>query len=265
MENKLEIIKSENFGEMKCDFYKNEKGEVFVTRTQIGEALEYSNPNDAIRIIHNRNKERMDKFSVPFKMNGVKTYMYNAKGIYEICRYSNQPKANDFYDWVYDVLESVRTTGGYIYGEETMNEDQLVLTAMSVLNRKVENLKLENLQQKQIIGELQPKADYTDLILQSKYTVPVSSISKDYGMSPRTMNEKLHELGVQYKVGSQWLLYAKYQDCGYTHSKTIPIKHKTTGLTEPKMYTEWTQKGRLFLYNLLKEHNLLPMIEREGR
>lgn len=75
------------------------------------------------------------------------------------------------------------------------------------------------------------------------------------------MNRKLHELGIQYNLSGQWLLYAKYQDKGYTHSETVPIYH-TDGTTGTRLNTKWTQKGRLFLYNLLKDHNMLPMIER---
>lgn len=260
MENKLEIFKNEEFGEVRTTILNDKP---YVCLTDVCKILEIKNARDCKSRLNQKGVVTTDTLTAG---GNQKMTFIDESNLYKIIFQSRKPEAEKFTDWVTnEVLPAIRTTGGYIYGEETMNEDQLVLTAMSVLNRKVENLKLENLQQKQIIGELQPKADYTDLILQSKYTVPVSSISKDYGMSPRTMNEKLHELGVQYKVGSQWLLYAKYQDCGYTHSKTIPIKHKTTGLTEPKMYTEWTQKGRLFLYNLLKEHNLLPMIEREGR
>lgn len=266
--NNLVIVKSENFGEMKCDFYKNENGEIFVTRTQIGQALGYNSPKVAIAKIHNRNKERMDKFSRVVKLvtpdgGTQETYLYNAKGIYEICRYSNQPKANDFYDWVYDVLESVRNTGGYIYGEEIMNEDQLVMATINILNKKMERLQIENSKQNQLIGELKPKADYTDKILKSKDILPITAIAKDYGMSGTAMNRKLHELGIQYNLSGQWLLYAKYQDKGYTHSETVPIYH-TDGTTGTRLNTKWTQKGRLFLYNLLKEHNLLPMIERES-
>lgn len=266
MENKIEIVKSENFGEMVCDFYKNEKGEVFVTRTQIGQALGYDNPSRAISDIHRQHKERLDKFSrvtkIALPSGGTQnTYVYNARGIYEICRYSNQPKANDFYDWVYDVLEKVRTTGGYIYGEEIMNEEQLILATMNILNKKVENLQLENSQQKQIIGELKPKADYTDRILQNKGLVTITAIAKDYGMTGQAMNEKLHELGVQYNMSGQWLLYVKYQDKGYTHSETIDLHHKD-GSGFVKMNTKWTQKGRLFIYDLLKENGLVPTIER---
>lgn len=75
------------------------------------------------------------------------------------------------------------------------------------------------------------------------------------------MNQKLHDLGVQYKQSGQWFLYERYHDKGYTHSETIDLKHKN-GNEFVRMNTKWTQKGRLFLYNLLKDHNMLPMIER---
>ena len=263
----MEIFKTEKFGDLDCNFYKNGTGEIFVTRTQIGKALGYDNPSRAISDIHKAHKERLDTFSRVTKISlpsggTQKVYVYNVKGIYEICRYSNQPKANDFYDWVYDVLEKVRTTGGYIYGEENMNEDQLIATALEVMNRKIKKLELENYKNTQMINELKPKADYTDKILQNKSIVPITSIAKDYGMSGTAMNNQLHELGVQYNLSGQWLLYAKYQDKGYTHSETIPIYRKD-GTTEIKLFTKWTQKGRLFLYNLLKENGLLPVIERQ--
>ena len=116
--------------------------------------------------------------------------------------------------------------------------------------------------QTQLIGELKPKADYTDRILQSKSLVTITQIAKDYGMSGATMNEKLHELGVIYKLGGQWLLYSKYQAKGYTHSETVRIKH-SDGTQDVKMNTKWTQKGRLFLYEFLKKHGILPVIEQD--
>ena len=113
---------------------------------------------------------------------------------------------------------------------------------------------------KQIIGELKPKADYTDRILQNKGLVTITQIAKDYGMSGKAMNEKLHELGIIYKLGGQWLLYSKYQAKGYTHSETVDITH-SDGRADVVMNTKWTQKGRLFLYQKLKKHGILPVIE----
>ena len=123
-------------------------------------------------------------------------------------------------------------------------------------------LLLENKQQKQVIGEMKPKADYTDFILQNKGLVTITQIAKDYGMSGQKMNVLLHEYGVQYKQSDQWLLYEKYHDKGYTHSETIGISHKD-GTEFVKMSTKWTQKGRLFIYNLLKKNEILPVIEQD--
>jgi len=128
------------------------------------------------------------------------------------------------------------------------------------LQTVVEVLKLENNQKNQLIGELKPRADYTDNILKNTGLVTITQISKDYGMSGTKMNELLHELGVQYKQSEQWLLYTKHHDKGYTHSETIPIK-RSDGRKDVKMNTKWTQKGRLFLYDLLKLNEVLPTIE----
>ena len=109
---------------------------------------------------------------------------------------------------------------------------------------------------------MQPKVSYYDIILQSKDVMAISLISKDYGMSAVALNKLLHEYGVQYKECDTWLLYAKYHNCGYTQSKTTEYtkKDNTKG---SKVHTYWTQKGRLFIYDLLKQKGILPTIEKE--
>src|SRR5690625_3833176 len=109
----LSLAVQEMFEGNQMNIYKNENNDVFMTREQIGQALEYSDPKKAIENIHGRNKERLDKFSVTHKMRATdgklyNTTIYNEKGIYEIIRYSKQPKADVFYDWVYDLLEKLR-------------------------------------------------------------------------------------------------------------------------------------------------------------
>lgn len=189
---------------------------------------------------------------------------------YKLCFKAENVVARKFQDIVTDeILPAIRKTGGYIAGEEKMNEDELILKAMNVLNAKVENLKQQNRQleadnekQNQLIGELKPKADYTDKILSSKGTVTINAIANDYGLTAIAMNKKLNEIGIQYKQGNQWLLYRKYRACGYTHSKTIHFYHKD-GRPDTRMNMEWTQKGRLFLYETLKKKGIVPIIEKE--
>ena len=119
------------------------------------------------------------------------------------------------------------------------------------LEKRNEDLLLENNMQQQQIGELQPKAEYHDLILQSKELVNITQIAKDYGMSAQEMNKTLKDLKIQYKQSGQWLLYKHYHDKGYTHSVTEKYFRKD-GSVGVNMHTKWTQKGRLFLYDILK-------------
>ena len=116
----LTIVKNSSFGTVSCDYYGNGNGEFFMTRQQIGQALEYSNPNKDIDVLHRRHKERLNKFSTTVTLRvveGTRTVnremiIYSAKGVYEICRWSRQPKADDFYDHVYEILEGLRL--GYL-------------------------------------------------------------------------------------------------------------------------------------------------------
>lgn len=148
----------------------------------------------------------------------------------------------------------------FLQVEKYWNSPEMIMKrALEIANKKVANLQLENAQQKQIIGELQPKASYYDLILQNDSLLTITQIAKDYGMSGQALNNKLFELKIQYKMSGQWLLYSKYQDKGYTFSKTQPHKSGEGS----SLHTYWTQKGRLFIYELLKQNDILPLIEKE--
>lgn len=269
MENKLEIFKNEEFGEV---MVLEENGKQLFEASAVARALGYTNPQKAIRDHCRKDgvtirsvgvQTGVKKDGTPAVQNINKNFI-DEGNIYRLITHSKLPSAEKFESWVFDeVLPSLRQTGGYIVGESKMNEDELVMAAMNVLNKKVEKLQIENSKQSQLIGELKPKADYTDKILKSKDILPITAIAKDYGMSGTAMNRKLHELGIQYNLSGQWLLYAKYQDKGYTHSETVSIYH-TDGTEGTRLNTKWTQKGRLFLYNILKDNGLLPMIEREA-
>lgn len=112
----------------------------------------------------------------------------------------------------------------------------------------------------QEIADMKPKASYYDTILNNKTTVIVTQIALDYGMSAKAFNKKLYELRIQYKVNGQWILYAPYIALGYMHSRAVEIV-RHDGSKMIKYNSEWTQKGRLFLYDELKKHNILPLIE----
>ena len=147
---------------------------------------------------------------------------------------------------------------------ELNSPEKIMARALRIADQTINQLQLETKVKDQQIAELKPKADYYDDILKNKGLVTISQIAKDYGMSGQEMNRTLKNLGVQYKQSEQWLMYSKHQDKGYTHSETVQITH-TDGRADVRMITKWTQKGRIFLYGLLKNNNILPVIEREDQ
>lgn len=224
---------------------------------------------DALSIATNHVRESLDEDEVSNlrtteigpEFGGKAPLIVSEAGLYSLILKSRKPEAKAFKRWItHEVIPAIRKTGGYRIEELTGRElmAKALLEAQAVLADKDTTIA----KQTQLIGELKPKADYTDRILQSKSLVTITQIAKDYGMSGAAMNEKLHALGVIYKLGGQWLLYSKYQAKGYTHSETVDITHRD-GRGDVRMNTKWTQKGRLFLYEFLKKHGILPVIEQD--
>lgn len=120
----------------------------------------------------------------------------------------------------------------------------------------------ENRTKDVVIAEMKPKVSYCDLILSSTDCLTVTQIAKDYGMSAKKLNQILFDLGIQFKQSGQWLLYQSFAKEGYTKSETVAFE-RPNGTTGTALHTKWTQKGRLFLYDLLKKNDILPLIEQE--
>ncbi len=175
-------------------------------------------------------------------------------------------KLREFKRWItHEVIPSIRKHGAYLtpatIEEALLNPDFGIrlLTSLKEERDARKSLELQTAQQRQIIHELTPKATYYDLCLQNKSLLSITKIAKDYGLSGNALNNLLHDLGVQYKQGDVWLLYQKYADKGYTQSKTHVIDTERSAF-----HTYWTQSGRLFIYDILKQRrNILPLIERD--
>lgn len=181
-------------------------------------------------------------------------------GLYEVLMQSRKPIAKSFKKEVKNILKNIRVNGGYIANQEKLTPEQIVANALIVAQNIInkQNKQIEEMSIK--MSELEKKSDYLDLILESKETVTVTQIAQDYGMSAKEFNKLLASLGIQHKVNGQWILYAKYLGEGYVHSKTVTIT-RSYGMKDTVMNTEWKQKGRIFLYNLLKDNGYLPLIE----
>ena len=182
--------------------------------------------------------------------------------LYKLIFQSKKKEAEAFTDWVTsEVLPAIRKHGLYAIDDLLENPDMAIAALQKLKEERQLRLKAQEevAQKNQIIQELQPKATYYDLVLQNKSLVAISVIAKDYGMSAKKLNKILHELKIQFKQGNTWLLYQKYAGKGYTQSKTHTIDADYS-----KMHTYWTQKGRLLLYDLLKnKKGILPLIEQK--
>ncbi len=158
----------------------------------------------------------------------------------------------------------------FIQVEEAWNSPEAVMArALQFANQQLALLKHQNMEltdtiavQNQQILEMKPKVSYYDVVLNCKDLISTSAIAKDYGKSAIWMNRYLHEKGVQFKQGDIWLLYQKYAQKGYTSTKTHSYPG-TDGNTHTKVHTYWTQKGRLFIYELMKSDGMKPLIEQE--
>ncbi|MDA9472085.1 phage antirepressor KilAC domain-containing protein [Enterococcus sp. 5H] len=175
----------------------------------------------------------------------------NESGFYSLVIGSKLPNAKKFKRWVTnDVLPQIRKTGSYTSVPQTFAQALRLSADLEEQNQVLE----------QQLLEVQPQLNYLDIILSSKDTVTITQIAADYGMSAIELNKILNELRIQHKVGGQWILYKTHMRKGYTKSQTTEIT-KADGDAKIVMNTKWTQKGRIFLYNQLKEAGYYPQID----
>lgn len=189
------------------------------------------------------------------------TTIINESGLYHVILRSDKHEAKPFRKWVTsEVLPSIRKTGGYALPKDY----PAALRALADAEEQKLRLLAENQQQAQVIADFEPIRQYVDTILESKGAMATSQIAADYGLTAQKLNKILHEGGVQRNVNGQWLLYAKYMGRGYTKSKTIQIT-RSDGRSDSIMQTQWTQKGRLMIHEILTARGIEAVMDRRVR
>ena len=263
--NEMQIFNNPTFGKVRT---LDDNGAILFCAKDVAEALGYDQPRKAVE----RHCRCGMKRTVPHPQSPSKeiemTFIPESD-LYRLTFSSKLDKAEEFTNWVTsEVLPSIRKHGAYMT-ELTINNiisnpefGIQLLTTLKQEQDKRKALELENAQQKQLLLEAKPKLDYVDQILSTKNAINITQIAKDYGMGGAAMNKILHDLGVQYKQNKQWLLFEKYAKRGYTKSSTTCYEDHH-GESFSILHTKWTQKGRMFLYEILKKNGILPLIEQE--
>lgn len=257
--NELKVFTNEEFGQVRTVVKNNEP---WFVAADVCKALEIANNRDALSRLDADEKGVASTDTLGGKQEMT---IINEPGLYSLVLGSRKPEAKEFKRWItHEVIPSIRKHGMYATDELLADPDFAirVFEELKAEREAKKALEAQNAIQTQRIAELEPKATYYDEVLKCRDALPTSIIAKDYGWSAKKLNKFLHEQGVQYKLQGTWLLYSKYADKGYTKSETYPYEG-STGNYHTAINTKWTQAGRLFIYNLMKNAGNAPIIERE--
>lgn len=255
----MQVFNNAEFGEVRT---VTQNGEPWFVAADVCKALEIANNRDALGRLDGDEKGVVSTDTLGGKQSVT---IINEPGLYALVLGSRKPEAKVFKRWItHEVIPSIRKHGMYAVDDLIKNPDLGIAAFMALKEERAKRAALESTcaVQTQQIAEMQPKASYYDLILNCKDLMSVTKIAKDYGQSAIWLNEKLRELGVQFRQGDIWLLYQKYAARGYTSTKTHEYLG-SDGDNHARVSTYWTQKGRLFIYELLKKNGILPIMERE--
>lgn len=260
MKSELQVFNNAEFGSVRTVTID---GQPYFSGRDVATILGYANPRDAIGKHVDEEDKGVAKCDTP---GGEQDFVVvNESGLYSLILRSKLPAARKFKHWVTsEVLPSIRHYGVYAT-EELLENPDLAIAALQALKAEREQramLEERVAVQTQQIAELKPKASYYDVVLKCKDAVNISVIAKDYGWSAQRLNEYLHQKNIQYKQADIWLLYQKHASCGYTKTNTH-VYEDSYGQKHTKVHTKWTQKGRLFIYELLKSDGIYPQIEME--
>lgn len=279
MANQISVLKQTELCGQQFMVYGSAQEPLFLAK-DVASIIEHSDVSTMMRAV-----DEDEKLIQTILVSGQnrEVWMVTENGLYEVLMQSRKPIAKQFKKGVKAILKEIRTNGGYIATSQDDTPELIMARALQVAqatiekhNARIAQLEAENaeknkaieqaeeqvVQLSETVASMKPKVDYCDIILQSKETVATTQIAQDYGMTAKAFNILLRNFGIQHKVAGQWILYAPYLPLGYVQSESIPITH-TDGRKTTKLFSKWTQKGRLFLYEELKKHGVLPSIERK--
>lgn len=212
----MQLLTTKQFNGIFLDCYRDEcnssDNDFWATREQIGRLLEYSDPRIAIAKIHERNKARLDKFSSVVNLvteAGIRTAtVYSFKGLLEICRFSNQPKADAVMDFLWEIADEIRKNGMYMTTakmQEVMKDPDVWIQVLQAL--KGEQQKVKALQAQSEADR--PKVLFAESVEASTSSILIRELAKllrqnGFPIGQNRLFEELRNRGYLIKCGSDY-------------------------------------------------------------
>lgn len=262
MKHNIQIFENPLFGELRTT---SKNDEVLFCLNDVMRSLGLNNVTDLKKRLKDPHLDTIEVgVTTGVKADGtpaiqnINMIFINEPNLYRCIFQSRKKEAEQFQDWVFEeVLPTIRKHGGYLtenkIAEALLNPDTLIQLATTLKQERAERELLQNqnkLQELEIMKQA-PKVKYFDRVIQSDALIPITVIAKELGVSGTSLNNRLQELKVQYKLAGQWLLYSKYQDKGYTGTKTTTFTD-SSGKIKTQIRTYWTEKGRKFIHSVVK-------------
>lgn len=268
--NEVKVFQNEQFGSIRTMEHEDS---VWFVGKDIAIILGYSNPSKAVSTHVDEDDKRFIMAKIADSQNGnvpvgqTKTALINESGLYSLILSSKLPKAKEFKHWVTsEVLPSIRKHGVYMtperLTESLQNPDSLITILETLKTEQDKNKALTETvtAQEKELAEIKPKSEYCDRILSTPDLLNITEIAKDYGLSAKLMNVILHELKVIYYQHNTWLVYQRFIREGFAKNNTIEYLDKRGNLRASQAL-QWTQKGRLYIYNILRANGIYPLEE----
>lgn len=276
MEANIKIFENALFGQVRS--IMDESNEPWFCLTDVCEALGLQTH----KVVQRLESTLLSKYPADTGFGIKEVNFVNEDGLYDVILDSRKPEAKKFRKWITsEVLPSIRKDGGYIMAKEEETEEELLARALKLAQSRIDaqkkalaNLHRLNVEMEQTIHENDAKLSvaqeqirmqgielkrsaeavkYHDQVLSSVSTYTVTQIAKEFGWGAKTLNEKLHMWGIQYKLNGQWLLYSQYCDKDYTRTITFTVTD-AMGCMHTRQSTEWTEKGRKFIHEQIEKH-----------
>ena len=262
MKHNIQIFENPLFGELRTT---SKNDEVLFCLNDVMRSLGLNNVTDLKKRLKDPHLDTIEVgVTTGVKADGtpaiqnINMIFINEPNLYRCIFQSRKKEAEQFQDWVFEeVLPTIRKHGGYLtenkIAEALLNPDTLIQLATTLKQERSERELLQNqnkLQELEIMKQA-PKVKYFDRVIQSDALIPITVIAKELGVSGTSLNNRLQELKVQYKLAGQWLLYSKYQDKGYTGTKTTTFTD-SSGKIKTQIRTYWTEKGRKLIHIVVK-------------